>query len=94
MCLAIPTLIKSIEGTAACAEIGGVERTISLALTPEAQVGDYVLVHTGFAIGVIDEEEAQETLRLLEELAEFYTDEMVAAEMGPSAGNGPEHEVH
>ena len=75
MCLAIPTLITSIEGTTAQAEIGGVERTISLALTPEARVGDYVLIHTGFAIGVVDEEEAQETLRLLEELAEFYLDE-------------------
>ena len=75
MCLAIPTLIKSIEGTTGRAEIGGVERTVSLALTPEAQVGDYVLIHTGFAIGVVDEEEAQETLRLFEELAEFYPDE-------------------
>ena len=75
MCLAIPTLITSIEGTTARAEIGGVERTVSLALTPEAQVGDYVLIHTGFAIGVLDEEEAQETLRLFEELAEFYPDE-------------------
>jgi hydrogenase expression/formation protein HypC len=82
-------LIKSIEGTSAQAEIGGVERAISLALTPEAQVGDYVLVHTGFAIGVIDEEEAQETLKLLEELAEFYTDEMVAAEMAPLEESGP-----
>ncbi len=72
MCLAIPTLITSIKGTTARAEIGGVERTISLALTPEARVGDYVLIHTGYAIGVLDEEEAQETLRLLEELAEFY----------------------
>jgi hydrogenase expression/formation protein HypC len=52
-------------------------------------VGDYVLVHTGFAIGVIDEEEAQETLKLLEELAEFYTDEMVAAEMAPPEESGP-----
>ncbi len=75
MCLAIPTLITSIEGTTARAEIGGVERTVSLALTPEAQVGDYVLIHTGFAIGVVEEEEAQETLRLFEELAEFYPDE-------------------
>jgi hydrogenase expression/formation protein HypC len=75
MCLAIPALIKSIEGSTGRAEIGGVERTVSLALTPEAQVGDYVLLHTGFAIGVVDEEEAQETLRLIEELAEFYTDE-------------------
>ena len=75
MCLAIPTLITSIEGTTARAEIGGVERTISLALTPEARVGDYVLIHTGFAISVLDEGEAQETLRLFEELAEFYLDE-------------------
>ena len=89
MCLAIPTLIKSIEGMSARAEIGGVERAISLVLTPEARVGDYVLVHTGFAIGVIDEAEAQETLRLLEELAEFYTDDMVAAEMAPPEESGP-----
>ena len=89
MCLAIPTLIKSVDGTTARAEIGGVERSISLALTPEARVGDYVLVHTGFAIGVIDEEEAHETLQLLEELAEFYTDELVAAEMEQPAGSGP-----
>jgi len=75
MCLAIPTLITSIEGTTARAEIGGVERIVSLALTPEAQVGDYVLIHTGFAIGVVDEKEAQETLQLLAELAAFYPDE-------------------
>jgi hydrogenase expression/formation protein HypC len=75
MCLAIPMLIKSVDGITARAEIGGVERSISLALTPEARVGDYVVVHTGFAIGVIDEEEAQETLQLLEELAEFQADE-------------------
>jgi len=89
MCLAIPTLVTSIEGITARAEVGGVERAISLALTPEARVGDYVLIHTGFAISVIDEEEAQETLRLLEELAEFYTDEMVAAEMEQQPGSAP-----
>lgn len=82
MCLAIPTLITSIRENTALAEIGGVERAISLALTPEAKVGDYVLVHTGFAISVVDEEGAQETLRLLEELAEFYDDGVIAAEMG------------
>ena len=78
MCLAIPALILSIEGTTARAEVGGVERNISLALTPEAQVGDYVLIHTGFSISVLDEEEAQETLRLLAELAEFQ-EELAAA---------------
>ena len=70
MCLAIPVLIKSIEGKEAEAEIGGITRRISLWLTPEARVGDYVLVHTGYAISVLDQEEAEETLRLLEEIAE------------------------
>jgi hydrogenase expression/formation protein HypC len=90
MCLAIPALITSIEGTAARAEIGGVGRTISLALTPEAQVGDYVLVHTGFAIGVVDDDEAQETLRLLEELAEFCADDVATAAMEDPVGGGRE----
>jgi len=69
MCLAIPALIKSIEDKEAEAEIGGITRRISLWLTPEAQAGDYVLVHTGYAINVLDQEEAAETLRLLEEMA-------------------------
>ena len=50
-------------------EIGGVRRKISLALTPEAKVGDYVIVHTGFAISLLDEQEAQETLRIFAEMA-------------------------
>ncbi len=70
MCLAIPALVKSIHDHEAIADIGGVSRKISLWLTPEAKVGDYVLLHTGYAIGVIDQQEAQETLRLLEEMAE------------------------
>lgn len=71
MCLAIPALIKSIEGDEAEAEIGGVTRKISLKLTPEAKVGDYALIHTGFAINIMDKEDAEETLRLLEEIAEI-----------------------
>ncbi len=69
MCLAVPVLIQKIEGSCAVVELGGVTRTISLMLTPEAEVGDYVLVHTGYAIGIVDEEEAKNTLRLLEEMA-------------------------
>ena len=69
MCLAIPALIKSIAGKEAEAEIGGITRRISLWLTPEAEVGDYVLVHTGYAINILDQEEAGETLRLLQEIA-------------------------
>ncbi|MDO9334385.1 MAG: HypC/HybG/HupF family hydrogenase formation chaperone [Dehalococcoidales bacterium] len=70
MCLAIPALIKSIEGKEAEVEIGGITRRISLWLTPEAKVGDYVLLHTGYAISIIDQQEAEETLRLFAEIAE------------------------
>ena len=63
--------IASIEGDEAEAELGEVVRRVSIALTPEAKVGDYVLLHTGYAIGVIDETEAKETLKLLEEIASF-----------------------
>jgi len=71
MCLAVPALIKTIEGTQGRVELGGVERVVSLLFTPKAREGDYVLVHTGFAISVVDEEEAQATLRLLQELFEL-----------------------
>jgi hydrogenase expression/formation protein HypC len=70
MCLAIPALVKSIEGQQAEVDIEGVTRQVSLQLTPEAKVGDYVLLHTGYAISVIDPAEAEETLKLLREIGE------------------------
>ncbi len=70
MCLAIPALVKSIDGYQAEADIDGVTRRVSIQLTPEVNVGDYVLLHTGYAISVIDEDEARETLQLLKELSE------------------------
>jgi hydrogenase expression/formation protein HypC len=69
MCLAVPVKVVSIEGSEAEVEIGGVKRRVSIILTPEANVGDYVLLHTGYAINVINEAEAQETLKILEEMA-------------------------
>ena len=72
MCLAIPAKVKSINGVEAEVDVGGVRRNISLFLTPEARVDDYVYVHTGFAISIVDESEALESLRLLRELAETY----------------------
>lgn len=72
MCLAIPTQITNIdENDIATVELGGVEREISLIMTPEAQVGDYVLVHTGYAITLMDPEEAQASLETFAELAEI-----------------------
>ena len=67
MCLAIPALIKTIDGQQAVVDIEGVTREVSLQLTPEARVGDYVLLHTGYAISIIDPAEAEETLRILRE---------------------------
>jgi hydrogenase expression/formation protein HypC len=74
MCLAVPVKITSIEGDQADVDIGGVSRRVSIALTPEARTGDYVLLHTGYAINVLNQAEAMETLDILER--------MVAAEGG------------
>ena len=68
MCLAVPVQVVSIEGNEAEVEIGGVKRKVSIMLTPEVRVGDYVLLHTGYAISVIDEAEAKETLKLFTEI--------------------------
>jgi len=75
MCLAIPALIKSIEDKEAEVEIGGITCRISLWLTPEARVGDYALVHTGYAINILDQEEAEETLMLFREIAGLAEEE-------------------
>jgi len=69
MCLAIPARITAIADQQAEVEVGGVVRTVGLWLTPEAKIGDYVYVHAGFAISIVDEEEAEESLRLLRQLA-------------------------
>lgn len=69
MCLAIPAIIKSIDGMEAEAEIGGIRRHISIQLTPEARLGDYVLVHTGYSISIVEQKDAEETLEMLREMA-------------------------
>jgi hydrogenase expression/formation protein HypC len=69
MCVAIPALIKSIDGRLAQVEIGGITQTANLQLCPQAEVGDYVIVHTGYAINILDQREAQETLQLFAEIA-------------------------
>ena len=79
MCLAIPAQIVGIvdaEGGLAKAEISGVRRNVSIALCPEAEVGDWVLVHVGFALDRIDEEQARRTLELLEQIGEPYEQEV------------------
>ncbi len=69
MCLAIPALITEKKSdNLATAEILGVTREVALDLTPQANVGDYVLVHAGFAIEVIDADYAKETIELVKQL--------------------------
>jgi hydrogenase expression/formation protein HypC len=70
MCLAIPVKIVKIEGSGGLVEFSGVKKEVGLQLTPDVQIGDYVLLHAGFAIQRIDEEEARKTLELLEEISE------------------------
>lgn len=75
MCLSVPGRIVSAEGEAlerkGRVEFGGIVKEISLAYVPEAEVGQYVIVHAGFAISVVDEEEARETLEYFRQIAEF-----------------------
>ena len=68
MCLAIPALVvERLEGDDGMIDLGGVRKRVSLALVPEAQAGDYVIVHVGYAISRLDPEEAEKTLALFAE---------------------------
>lgn len=69
MCLAVPAEIKSIDGSIATVDYGGVSRTANISLV-EAKVGDFVIVHAGYAIQVLDREEAEKTLDLFRQLLE------------------------
>lgn len=70
MCLAIPGQIVELEGSAAVVSVGGVTRAASVMLLEEAAIGDWVLLHAGFAIERLDPDEAEKTLALFRELAE------------------------
>jgi len=71
MCLAIPARVVELssDGDNAVVDLGGVRKQVSVALVPEARVGDYVIVHVGHAIGMLDIAEAERTLALLGEMA-------------------------
>jgi len=92
MCLGIPAQIVEIldpEAKTAKAEIGGVRRVVSCALLEgEAQVGEWVLVHVGFALDRIDEKEAAETLQLFSDMGEAYEREL-AEIRASAAGTDP-----
>ena len=70
MCLALPARVaERIDDDTAVVDMGGVRKRVSVALVPEARVGDYVIVHVGHAIGMLDEAEARASLALFAELA-------------------------
>jgi len=76
MCLAIPGRIVEIvdeDNSIAKVEVGGVKRNINIGMLgkEEARVGDYVLIHVGFAMSKVDEKEAEDTLRILKEIGEY-----------------------
>lgn len=68
MCLAVPAKVIEKKDMMATVEVEGIRRDISMMLLPEAKEGDYILMHAGFAIQVIDEEEARITSELLKEV--------------------------
>ena len=82
MCLAVPMKITEIkDGYMATVTVMGTVRDVALDLTPDAKVGDYVLVHAGFAIEVVDQQYAEETLELIQDMADMLDDPL----LNPSA---------
>lgn len=75
MCLALPMRITAIDGDTATIATEGLSQQASIMLVPEAGVGDYVLVHAGYAISVLTEDDARETLRLLAEIEALDDDD-------------------
>lgn len=68
MCLAVPGKIVKLDGADARVDFSGTTRSVRMDMLPSAKIGDYVIVHAGFALQVLDEKEAKETLRLISEL--------------------------
>ncbi|MEM5432606.1 Hydrogenase assembly chaperone hypC/hupF (plasmid) [Cupriavidus taiwanensis] len=86
MCLAIPArLIEWSDTETGVVDLGGVRKSASLALVPDARPGDYVIVHVGFALGVIDPEEAERTLALFGEVAQSLGEAHDASVAQPGA---------
>lgn len=85
MCLAIPARIEAMtDGDNAIVNLGGVRKEISLALLDDVAVGDYVIVHVGYALTKLDQDEAEKTLALFAELGAVQSAEL-GAELGAAA---------
>jgi hydrogenase expression/formation protein HypC len=75
MCLGIPGQIKSIEGNYAKVDLFGVQRDVSIVLIENPQINDYVIVHAGSAISILDEDEALKTIEIFKELSDIMNEE-------------------
>lgn len=85
MCLAVPGKLLSVDESGdAVVDMLGARREVSLRLVPDARVGDYVLVHAGFGIQVIDPAEAEQTIRIVRELDDLVAEELPLAEGEPA----------
>lgn len=83
MCLSVPARVTAVHNESwATVEVGGTSKRISIDLVSNVQVGDYVLLHVGFALQKIDEDAARETLELLEQMAALEGDSSGAPEWG------------
>lgn len=90
MCLAVPARITSIDGIRGMIDLDGVRREISLLLCPDAAVGQYALVHAGFAIAIVDEEEAQKSLAVFDEYRRLVEEE-ASTDAGATPGVSADH---
>jgi hydrogenase expression/formation protein HypC len=87
MCLALPARVVALKPhEEAVIDLGGVRKTVSIALVPEAREGDYVIVHVGHAIGLVDAEEAEATLRLFAEMQDSVAADPASAPRVTPAG--------
>jgi hydrogenase expression/formation protein HypC len=95
MCLAIPGKVVSVfdseEIRMGKVDFGGIQKTVCLQYTPDVQVGEYVVVHVGFALSKMNEEEAERTYKLLEELNQLS--ELEVPEFDPETFKKDDHEV-
>ncbi len=93
MCLGIPGQVMSVERDEiglvhGKVQFGGVVRDVNLSYTPEARVGDYVVVHVGFAISRVDEDEARRVFEYLEEIDALEASELAGGASSPAGDNG------
>ncbi len=86
MCLAVPGKVLELEGSMGRVDFGGIQRELCMDLLPEIELGSWVLAHAGFAIQILDEEEAQKTLALFREWADFEAENS----LGPTPLDGVE----